>query len=100
MKHLPFVFIALIALASGCSNSGDSAKEKMYDVHGKVIAVDIQKKEVTLDHDAIPGLMGAMKMPFKVENAKVLDGINAGDKIHGRLKVKDGQQTITELMKH
>ena len=41
MKHLPFVFIALIALASGCSNSGDSAKEKMYDVHGKVIAVDI-----------------------------------------------------------
>ena len=44
--------------------------------------------------------MGAMKMPFKVENAKVLDGINAGDKIHGRLKVKDGQQTITELMKH
>ena|SRR5262249_53761696 len=100
MKYLPFAFVVLTALASGCSNSGGGAKEKMYDVHAKVVSVDVEKKEVTLDHEAIPGLMGPMKMPFKVENAKVLEGFKAGDQVHGRLKVKDGQQTITELMKH
>lgn len=95
----PIVVCVSLAIA-GCTNSGDSAKVKMYDVHAKVVSVDVEKKEVTLDHEAIPGLMGAMKMPFAVENAKVLEGIKAGDQIHGKLRVKDGQQTITELMKH
>jgi protein SCO1/2 len=81
-------FVLITTTFMGCSDSGGSAKEKMYDLHGKVVAVDTEKQEVTIDHDAVPGLMGAMKMPFKVENAKVLEGIKAGEK------------TITELMKH
>jgi protein SCO1/2 len=93
------IFIAGLML-TGCSKTEGDVKEKIYDVKGKVVAVDAEKKEVTLDHEEIPGFMKAMKMPFAVENAKVLDGIKAGDQIHGRLKVKDGKNTIIELMKH
>ena len=94
------LFVVLAALTIAGCKSGDEGTVKTYDVHGKVMSVDLEKKEVTLDHEAIPGLMGAMKMPFAVENAKVLEGIKAGDQIHGKLQVKDGKQTITELMKH
>ena len=95
---LPVLIVPLFLI--GCQSGSDSAKAKIYDVKGKVMLVDMEKKEVTLDHEAIPGLMGAMKMSFKVENAKTLEGIKAGDEVHGKLKVTDGNQTITELMKH
>jgi protein SCO1/2 len=98
---LPALAMSMLALTfASCSKTGDDGNEKTFDVHGKVISVDLGKKEVTVDHDDIPGLMKAMRMPFKVENARILEGIKAGDQIHGKLKVKDGQQTITELMKH
>jgi Cu/Ag efflux protein CusF len=84
----------------GCSNTGDDAKEKVYEVKGKVVAVDVERKEVTLDHEAIPGHMQAMKMPFPVENARLLEGVKAGDQVHGKFKFKDGNRTIFELMKH
>ena len=91
--------LALLAvLIAGCNTGGD--KEKIYDIKGKVVSVDLEKKEVTLDHEAIPGLMGAMKMDFSVQDAKLLSGLKAGDAVHGKLKVKDSNYVITELQKH
>jgi Cu/Ag efflux protein CusF len=43
--------------------------------------------------------MGAMTMPFDVEDAKVLDGLKPGDEVQGKLKVRDGKNIITELKK-
>lgn len=100
LSLLAFVLLVMSLTVAGCTRSGDDGKEKIYDVKGKVVAVDVEKKEVTLDHEAIPGLMGAMKMPFQVENTKTLEGLKAGDEVHGRLKVKNGTRTIIELMKH
>ena len=62
--------------------------------------MDAEKKKVTLDHEDIPGLMKAMQMPFSVDNAKVVEGIKAGDQVHGKLKVKGSDYIITELVKH
>jgi len=98
MSGVAVLIIALTLI--GCSKTGDGAKERIYDVKGKVVAVDPEMKEVTLDHEEIPGHMKAMKMPFSVENAKLLEGIKAGDQVHGKLKSKDGKNTIIELMKH
>jgi protein SCO1/2 len=100
-----FPLIGALALlvpvvSTGCGK-GQEDKDKTYDIQGKVVAVDPDKKEVTLDHEDIPGFMKAMKMPFPVENAKVLEGIKAGDRVHGKLKVRrSGALSITELMKH
>jgi Cu/Ag efflux protein CusF len=41
-----------------------------------------------------------MEMKFSVEDAKMLEGIKAGDQVHGRLKVDSGNYIITELKKH
>jgi protein SCO1/2 len=95
---LPMLMIPLILF--GCKQASEDSKAKVYDVKGKVVAVDPGKKTVTLDHEDIPGLMKAMEMKFSVEDAKALEGINAGDQVHGKLKVDSGNYIITELKKH
>lgn len=102
MKYLHLLSFACIALAltlTGCTNSGGSAKDKLYDVKGKVVSVDTEKKKITLDHEAIPGLMKAMTMPFDVENPKLLDGLKAGDPVQGKVRREDSKYILTELSK-
>jgi Cu(I)/Ag(I) efflux system membrane fusion protein len=72
---------------------------KQYDVIGKVVAVDLEKSTVTIDHKEIPGLMPAMEMLYKYEGPQVVAGIAAGDKVQGRLEVRSGNYVITELHK-
>ncbi len=100
MKSLLMIMvIALIPLASGGCGRGDGDTGKTYDIKGKIVALDMEKKTVRLDHEDIPGLMKGMEMSFDVDNAKVLEGLKPGDMVHGRLNVKSGNNTITELHK-
>ena len=100
MKHLStlalFVFVLTLILSAGCTNA---PSEKIFDVKGKVVTIDAEKKKVTLDHEAIPGFMAAMTMPFDVENVKLLEGLKPGDQVRGKIKTKDGKHTLTELTK-
>ena len=96
---LPALLASLVL--TGCQDKPEGPKDqaKLYDVKAKVVAVDRDKKTVTLDHEDIPGLMKAMEMKFAVEDAKILDGIKPGDAVEGKLQVKSGTNTITELRK-
>lgn len=99
------VLTALIAAGGftiGCQGpTGSSPKDapKLYDVKGTVVSLDRDKKAVTLDHEDIPGLMKAMKMEFAVDDAKVLDGLTAGDAVTGKLKADGGNYVVTSLSK-
>src|SRR5262249_36341502 len=97
------LFLVPLALA-GCQQgptdrqpTAETAKE--YDVKGKVVDVAADRQAVTLDHEDIPGLMKGMTMKFRVADPKVLEGIQAGDAVGGRLKVQAGTYTITQLAK-
>jgi protein SCO1/2 len=79
--------LALIVLA-GChsgqkppsqSNAGQSFK--VNHLRGKVVSTDVAKGEVTLDHEAIPGFMEAMTMPYKLNDASILGELHPGDVI-------------------
>ena len=95
-----FVLVCLFAVLGGCGKRSEAPKEKVYDVKGKVIAVDADKKSITLDHEEIPGFMQAMEMKFTVENADILANIKTGDQVSGKLKVKSGgDYIITDLQK-
>jgi Cu/Ag efflux protein CusF len=97
---LMILALGLVTLASIGCGKGNADKDKVYDIKGKVVAVDAEKKKVTLDHEDIPGLMKAMEMQFSVENAKVVEAIKPGDQVHGKLRVKGSDYIIMELMKH
>jgi protein SCO1/2 len=93
-----------VSFLVGCSGSATeapkSSAEKVYDVKGKVVTVNSEKSEVTLDHEDIPGLMRAMKMSFKVGDPKLLQGLQAGDQVEGKLKKDAAGYTLTQLEKH
>lgn len=83
---LTCIVFALLNL-SGCAPKR-SATEKRYDLAGKVVAVEKDKKIVTVAHEDIKNLMPAMTMEFSVPAAWVYDvPLVAGDQITATLIV-------------
>jgi protein SCO1 len=79
--------LALLALA-GCHNASESdsrssaeSSVKTYKLRGKVVSTNAAAGEVTLDHEAIPGFMEAMTMPYKLKDANVVSELHPGDMI-------------------
>jgi protein SCO1/2 len=54
---------------------------KVYKLCGKVVSTNPAKGEVTLDHEAIPGFMDAMTMPYKLKDPGILSELHPGDVI-------------------
>src|SRR4051794_38591453 len=97
--HLFSILLLIMAVViTGCPTGTTTAKEKIYDIKGKVLSVDAKGKSLKLDHDEIPGYMSAMKMSFDVADPKLVGGIKEGDQVQGKLKVRSGERdVITEL---
>ncbi len=100
-----FSLAALIfsVAVAGCGSATSGKKEaggNVYDIKGKVTAIDPTKeKPIRIDHEDIPGHMPAMEMHFKVADAKLLEGIQVGDKVQGKLEKRDTGDVIVELEK-
>lgn len=97
------VIAGVLAVLAGCQGQGSGTgneKSRLYDIKGKVVAVDAGKKTVTLDHEDIPGLMKAMQMEFGVADEKLLAVVKPGDAVHGKLKAEGGSYVVTSLEKH
>jgi protein SCO1/2 len=105
MKTVHWFSLAALILSvalAGCGSQTNGKKDaaaKQYDIKGKVTAINPDKSEVTLDHEDVPGLMPAMKMPFPVADAKLLEGIQVGDQVQGKLEKRDTGNVIIKLEK-
>jgi len=53
---------------------------------GVVLGVDKDQGVVRIRHEAIPGVMGAMAMPFTPKDRAVLDDLQEGDEVQGTLR--------------
>jgi len=83
-----------VVLLAGChpsppSASGESTSQnfKVYKLRGKVVRTDAATGAVTLNHDAIPGFMDAMTMPYKLKDANILSELHPGDVLTADLLV-------------
>jgi len=79
--------VALLLL-SGCHSalapveqSTTASGFKVYHLRGKVMNSNASTGEVTVDHEAIPGFMGAMTMPYKLKDPTILSEVHPGDEI-------------------
>jgi protein SCO1/2 len=78
-------FLGLAVLA-GCRSGARAGAEPsaasdatVYKLRGQVVATDAARGEVTLAHDAVPGYMDAMTMPYKLKNANIVSELHLGD---------------------
>lgn len=81
----------LLTLAFGACRRN----ERRYDLKGKVVMVEKEKRLVTIAHEDVPGLMPAMTMPFTVPNQADLDFLAPDDQVSATLVV-DGSQSWLE----
>jgi protein SCO1/2 len=96
-RFIAFSLLAFLLLAgchsgqkpSATSNAGQNFK--VYHLRGKVVSTNAAKGEVTLDHEAIPGFMDAMTMPFTLKDASILGELHPGDVITADLLVSQDQ---------
>jgi protein SCO1 len=75
-----------------------SATEKRYDLKGKVVAVEKDKRLVTISHEDIKGYMPGMVMPFLVKDGEPLEILAPGDLIQATLVVDGSASWIEGLI--
>ena len=90
-------FLAFIVLA-GChsgQNSTSNSNVTVYHLRGKVVSTDAAHGIVVLDHEAIPGFMEAMTMPYQLKDPSILSELHPGDVITADVLVsKSAEETI------
>lgn len=74
-------------LLSGCA--------VRHQARGLVLRVDPARSAVTVSHEAIPGYMDAMVMPFTAAHPRDLADVQPGDRIKFRIKVS-GSRTVID----
>jgi protein SCO1/2 len=102
---LVFAMIAVTVLG-GCRRQQQAADDsaagssyKIYKLRGKVVATNPATGEVTLNHDAIPGFMDAMTMPYKLKDPGILSELHPGDVLTADLLVSQ-EADATVLLDH
>ena len=68
-----------------------------YTTTGLVLATDPHAATVTISHDAFPGFMDAMVMPFDVKGGARRETLTAGDRVRFRLAVKGPRSWIDRV---
>jgi len=94
--------LALFALAAGAQPSTTTQSQTNQEIHpatGVVTEVTPAEKKVTIKHDAIPGYMQAMTMPFDVKDTNELSNLSSGDSISFRIVVEGNEGWIDQIRK-
>jgi len=73
----------VLVLVPGCRKPAPAAPAitKTFKIRGKVVATDVGAGKITLDHEAVPGFMDAMIMPYKLADPSIIGELHPGDKI-------------------
>ena len=84
--------VCLVAMVGGCRRGNDDvgmdSNLKTFPIRGRVVSVDPAGREVVLDHDAVPGFMEAMTMPYLLNTPQAAGELHPGDTITARLTVR------------
>ena len=92
-RTLIAICLWVAAAALGCG-----PPEERYELEGRVVAVDVEGGKVTVDHEAVPGFMDAMTMPFRVVDPRLLPNMQEGDRLRAALVVKGNASWLEEVV--
>src|SRR5581483_10183556 len=73
------------------------AETKRYELKGKVVSIDSSGKQMVVDHQAIPGFMDAMAMPYAVKDPASLAAVKAGDQITASVLVSNEGVVLDQI---
>jgi protein SCO1 len=92
------------ALVTGCHSkpapdapASPTSSYKTYSLRGKIVSTDAKTGEITVSHQAIPGFMEAMTMPYRVKNRNIVSDLHPGDVITADLLVSQSDDADVYL---
>ena len=74
-------------------------QDGFYTANGMVTKINEELGSIELDHEAIPDLMPAMKMEFKLKDKKMIKNVAVGDKAKFTIEYKQGTEIIIAIAK-
>jgi protein SCO1/2 len=83
-------FVAIVVLSGAACASHHSST-------GLILRVDQPASTVTISHDAFPGYMDAMAMPFDLRGSARAAKLTPGDRVKFRLSVKGGHSWVDRV---
>ncbi|HYY57147.1 MAG TPA: SCO family protein [Pyrinomonadaceae bacterium] len=92
--------ILLCAVGVACRaprQTEETTPGRRYELKGKVVAVDKEKHQVTLDHEDIDGYMEGMVMPFTLKDETILRDLAPGDVVQATLVVTEGSAWLEDV---
>lgn len=92
---LRFVFLLSTAalLLAGCTI------RRTYDVQGRIVGFGDDGQTVIIEHEAVPNLMDAMTMPFKVRDTTTLQAFSLRDALRFQLVLTRNGSWIEDLVR-
>jgi len=87
----------IAALTVSCSRQTPPEQARRYELRGQVLSIQLDRSEVTLRHEDIPGFMPAMTMPFRAKDRGRLAGLQPGDLVRGTLVVLEDDAYLEGL---
>lgn len=75
------VLALLVTLPLTSCRGTNQSQERRYHLKGSVVQVDKAQQHLVVNHEEIPGFMGAMTMPYPVVDAQTLEKLSPGDQI-------------------
>src|SRR5262245_26673680 len=96
------VFMILIIASCKSGPPPATSTAQRYEFKGKVVTAERGNHTVTIDHEAIPGYMGAMTMQFMLYEDWVYTELTPGALIQATLVVDNGKSwlenpTVTKI---
>ena len=102
MKFARLGLILVLALgAAACRRSGEPGAQdaRRFTLRGVVREVDAARSELTVEHEAIPGYMQGMTMPFPVrDDPQVLKLLHPGDRIEATLVIEKDRFWLEKIV--
>jgi protein SCO1/2 len=86
--------VAAAALVAACSRG---QPPKQYELRGQILGIKADEREVLIKHEDIKGFMPGMMMPFKVADARLLDGKQPGDLVTATLVLSGTDAHLSTL---
>lgn len=82
---------------AGCARK-PAIPERRYDLVGKIVAVNREGHQLTIQHEDIPGLMKGMTMPFRVKDDWVFKAAQPGDNVTATLVIGGDSSHLEDVV--
>lgn len=96
-----FALGVILPVLVGCGGSDPAAENEpgpqVFEVDGRVVGIPAEPETLVIDHEAIPGFMPAMTMPFYLGDPKLADGLMVGDAIRFKYVVEERRSWIESI---